>query len=385
MRRFISLIIAIPLSIGVFVGNPNAINAATEPAKSWRFTCYAYRDVNRNGIFDMGDRPFAGLQIEMTRADGSTISSKSNINGFTPFIVSLGNKKKTAVYETGIYNFRAKIPSGFTTTSTLDRQTVEFIGQSNARGKLVPKELCLPIGVAPVLTISGNFVPVIGSKANDYKIVAISKDDQTIPVNLDESGNFSFTGKRGDWAIEVRGKNDEVLHVSKFTVSTLPVQLASINLNNDQPDKIATSDETLGFDDLLTSDKLFEIPSGYGELNWLNWIATHSQFYRGSGYVNLTTSKEYMAYNSSGMPSLISRDKPFDFAGVNVGVAWPRGEEEDVIFRAWRGDTLVYEDHIQPSDETAISFEASYLGITKLEIRSGNFERVVIDDFRYRK
>ena len=363
----------------------NSSYAASEPAKSWRFTCYAFRDVNRNGIFDIGDRPFAGLGIEMTRPDGSNISSRSNINGFTPFIVSLNDNEKAAVYNSGIYRIRSKAPNGFTFTSSLDKQSFKFVGQSNARGRLVPTELCLPVGVAPILSIGGRLIPDTDTDLSKLQITAILNDKKEFPINHDEGGYYSFIGQEGNWRLEVRTLQQEVVYQREFKVADLPVRLSNIDLSIKPNKKLAGKVSTLSFDDLLLSDTLFEIPSGYGELSWLNWIATHSQFYKGSGYVNLTTSSEYMAYNSSGMPGQVSSKEPFDFVGTNVGVAWPRGEEEDVIFRAWNDNKLIYEDHISPSDKTPVSFIASYNRITRLEIRSGNYERIVIDDFQYRK
>lgn len=66
-------------------------------------------------------------------------------------------------------------------------------------------------------------------------------------------------------------------------------------------------------------------------------------------------------------------------------MAWPRGEEDQVIFRAWRGGEMVYEDRIRPKRTGGLFFAANYLGIDKLEIRSGNYERIALDDFIFRK
>ena len=143
---------------------------------------------------------------------------------------------------------------------------------------------------------------------------------------------------------------------------------------------------TASFDELTPSDTLYEIPFGYQGLRWWNWIATHQKFYRGAGYINGTVSSEYMAYNSSGQPAHAWRegDKPFDFLGCHVNVAWPRGEEEPVITKAWRGNKLVHTDTLRLDTAGSIYFQAGYRGITKLEFAHGNYERIVVDDCHFR-
>lgn len=379
-RSFLVLAIA-----GVWTGSSiTSSKSYTEPSKTWRFTCYAYRDINRSGVFDMGDRPYAKMRIQITRPDGSTVVSRSNINGFTPFIVSKESPEEAAIFETGKYEIQMKPPKGFVSTSKMDRQTVEFVGQTNARGRLVPTSHCQPIGIAPILSVRGKIETADGTAPSDIALFVSRGGNAATPVRFGENGNFQFVGDNGNWLLEVKNGGGETLSKREFKIDGLPVHLSTIRLSKEPASKSAEENKMLGFDDLIISDTLFEIPSGYGDLGWLNWISTHTQFYRGAGYVNLTTSSEYMAYNSSGLPGLMFRNKPFDFVGTNVGVAWPRGEEEDVIFTAWNGEKMVYQDRVPPSDNGPVHFDANYNNITKLEIRSGNYERVVIDDFLYR-
>src|SRR5690606_9623099 len=102
-------------------------------------------------------------------------------------------------------------------------------------------------------------------------------------------------------------------------------------------------------------------------------------FYGGSGYINGTVSGEYIAYNSSGVPGTISRGKPFDFIGVHVTAAWPRGAEVDLIVRAWRGGKLVHEDRVMISDAGPSFFLAEYPAIDRIEFSQENYERIVLD------
>ena len=65
---------------------------ASEPPKSTlHFSRFVFRDVNRNGIYDMGDRPFAGLSVRLVRPDGSEVVMQSNLGGFANFNMSAGN------------------------------------------------------------------------------------------------------------------------------------------------------------------------------------------------------------------------------------------------------------------------------------------------------
>ena len=64
----------------------------SELAKSTlHFSRFVFRDVNRNGTYDMGDRPFAGLSVRLVRPDGSEVIAQSNLAGFANYNMSAGN------------------------------------------------------------------------------------------------------------------------------------------------------------------------------------------------------------------------------------------------------------------------------------------------------
>ena len=87
------------------------VAVASEPSKKWRVSCFAYRDDNRNGVYDMADRPYAGLRVELKRPDGSVVSRDSNISGFANFDASLGDKD-VHVFEPGQYVATARPRAG---------------------------------------------------------------------------------------------------------------------------------------------------------------------------------------------------------------------------------------------------------------------------------
>jgi hypothetical protein len=138
--------------------------------------------------------------------------------------------------------------------------------------------------------------------------------------------------------------------------------------------------QIIGFDNLTSSDTLYEIPNEYEGLNWRNWVATHQKLYQGNGYINAATSSEYVAYTSSGHPAAISSTKMFDFVGVNVGMAWPEGEPHDIVVKAWRNETEVYHDRFRATTAGPTYFAADYRSITRVEFASEGYWQIALDD-----
>ena len=139
-----------------------------------------------------------------------------------------------------------------------------------------------------------------------------------------------------------------------------------------------------GFDDLIETSGVFEVPSGYGGLNWYNFVAMHQRFTGGPGYINTTVSGEFIAYNSSGHPAEVSSDKPFDFVGAYFGAGWNDAEGETLLLKAWRGEEAAYEDRVVLSATGPVYFAADYRRITRVEIRTEHYWQAAIDDFTYR-
>lgn len=356
----------------------------TKPRKSWNHSCYAFKDMNRNGVFDMGDKPYAGLTLEVTRPDGTKVWQKSNIDGFANLYASLGNSD-SHIFEPGVHKIRTIIPNGKQVLTPTDRQDIHFVVQKNAGGQMVPKETCRPIGIAPILELKGKLSDGGKPPKEDFSIRVISKGSKShFSLTIDDGGNFSGVGQLGKWQLEILNSSGKQVYARDFEVEHGAVYFSDIDLATQLKPELGAAYQELNFDDLLISDSLFEVPSGYGGLNWLNLISVHNRYYKGGGYVNATISSEYVGYNSSGVPVQIWKEEPFDFKGVYMGVAWPRGEEDQALLRAWRGGKLVYEDHLNLTDNGPIFFDANYENINKLEISHGNYERIVLDDFIYK-
>ena len=368
--------------LGAALATVSSLAAETEPRSVWGHSCYTYKDMNRNGIFDMGDKPYSGLRLEVTRPDGSVTWRDSNVDGFANLNAAFGIANEHVPYA-GLYKVRAIYPDGWQSLSDMDRQELEFVRRDNAGGRLVPKATCRPIGVAPILRVSGK-VDLMGAAPDDLVVTLVSRADQSsLPLTLDRGGNFTSIARQGEWRILVADKGGATLYQRDFRIEHGAVRLSTINLQTQGAPELDAAYDQLDFDGLVL-DSLFEIPAGYGGLKWLNWIAVHNRFYEGGGYINNTVSSEFVAYNSSGVPGPIWSDKPFDFKGVYIGVAWPRGEEDEVVIIARRGDELVYEDRLMLTDNGPVWFDAAYEDITFLEISHGNYERIVLDNFQYK-
>lgn len=340
---------------------------------SLNISCFAYRDVNRNGKYDLGDRPYAGLEIVMTRPNGSTVTAESNISGFTNFPMQAGNLR-AAVRNEGDHRIEVHAPPGWEVTSTTGRQVRHFRRLEGSPAGLVVEPTYDPVGVAPLLTVSGRFEP-------GTTLEAQGPGGGKMPVRVAEDGSFSWQAAPGIWTLtQTWGTGHRA--VRTLEVGAYPV-VVSRTPEAEQPPALPRRLRA-DFDTLTSSDTLYEIPKGYGQLNWVNWVAVHQKLYAGPGYINGTVSGEYLAYNSSGHPAWIEADQPFDVEGFHISVAWPAAERHEITVKAWRGDQLVHEDRLRGSIHGPIWLAADYRAITRIEIASTAYWQVVIDDFSYR-
>jgi hypothetical protein len=346
-------------------------------------SCFIFRDNNRNGRYDVADRPYAGLLVKMERPDGDSISVNSNISGFANFGMLL-DFDDAEVFSPGEHSIQATPADGWQISSDNESQTLNFIKMAGSPSGLVAEQTCEPIGVMPALEISGR---VESDGADSTKQVqslsAVSFEGDIIKIEYSDDGRYSFPVTQGDWQVRLLTA-DQMQWSRNISVKDASVEVSMISSGGSSSEPIKAPMRQVGFDDLTPSDTLFEIPNDYGQLSWLNWVATHQKLYRGSGYINSTVSSEYMAYNSSGHPAVISSDKPFDFVGVYIGVAWPPAEKDYAIIQGWRGTELVYQDKIRLSTAGSRYFDADYRSITRLVFSTEKYWQLVIDDFKYR-
>ncbi len=354
------------------------------PASKWRVSCFAYRDTNRNGLYDMADRPYAGLEVRMVRPDGSRTRAFSNISGFANFDLGIGQYHKMDIFAVGPHQVEAVPSAGFITTSDARAQTLTFVENKNAGGGLVAENNCVPMGVAPELFVAGTVSKAdLGEGVNVH---LVSSGGSSAPLPLDENGVFYELLEPGKYVVRITDASTGKALERNVELTSHPVVLSTVT-SLEQPSASTQPLKTVTFDDLTVSDTLYEIPSGYGGLFWWQWIATHNKFYKGNGYVNGTISSEFIAYDSSGQPGYMwtENGETFDFVGTYINVAWPLGEKAPVMVKAWRGDKLVHTDKLFLRITGSVYLSADYRGITKLEFTHPNSERIVIDNFSFRK
>lgn len=332
---------------------------------------FAFRDTNRNGVYDLGDRPMAGVAVELLGPDNMRVVTRSNVDGFGNFKMSV--LSEADVVAPGEYTYRAITPPGWQLTTGNDVQHTSFKVKPGSLADMVSSTPAAPVGFAQSLTIGGRV-----KLSPSTKVVAISPSGKKTDVPLGEDGHFLITAKKGIWSIEV---SDSAGAQAKRAVNVAgaPVVLSEIVLGQPESEKVSNA-RTLGFDNLITTRSILELPGGYGDVSWRNWVVTHNQYYGGQGYVNNTVSGEFVVYNSSGHPAELFDEKPFDFVGGYFGVAWIAAEGETLLVEGWRGDKIVYSDEFELSALGPVYFDAKYSDVTLLKFSTLHYWQFVSDD-----
>lgn len=330
-----------------------------------------FRDMNRNGIYDLGDRPMPDVAVQLAKPDGRTHLERTNIGGFANFRMSVILRDREIV-DPGHYSFEVVPPPGWSITTGNRLQESDYAVTPGAPGDMIARRTTHPVGLAAGLTISGTAAP--------GAVVRLSGPGGVVrDLKADKDGYFTSPASAGEWQVAVSA-NEKAEH-RKIIVGTAPVIVSSLGRIGKEP---LPALHVLGFDDLMTSTGVFEVPSGYGGLTWYNLVAMHQRFTGGPGYINAAMSGEYIAYNSSGHPATVSSGTQFDFVGAYMGAGWTAAEGETLHIKAWRGEDVAYEDQLTLSAYGPLFFAADYRQVTRIEIRTEHYWQAVIDDFTYR-
>ena len=348
---------------------------------------YIYNDVNRNGIYDIEDRPMMKIAVKMTRPDGSWVIRRSNLNGFANFRHSL-TADNVEVKEPGEYTFEVIVPDGWEVTSNNKIQVGTYMESPEARPGIVIDKVPEPVGIAPILTVSGtvNVRETRGSvrKAtpNDVIIQATSPAGNERFITLDKEGSFSFIGEPGIWKITFESSALNECYDRVIEVGSTPVKISSILLGDEDMKEKKPIQHLVDFED-ITDSFIQKVPNGVAGLNWDNLVVVHNNHYKGEGYKNGTVSGKFVGYNSSGHPVTITLEDAFDFYGGYFSVAWlNNGEGETLEVRAWRGEELVVEEEYILSAIGPFWLDADYRQITKLELSTKHYWQFVVDDIK---
>ena len=350
---------------------------------------FAFRDTNRNGVYDMADHQMAGVVFEAT-GGGRTIFRRTNKSGYGNFPMSVLHRDKDIV-NPGEYAFVAMIPSGWLLTTNNASQSTVFDIMPGAPGDMVSSIPFQPVGLAQELTIRGRVANTTEAalvrrpapQATDQiRVRAISPEGRQQEVAVDQAGSFSFAVTSGNWTVVAENTVEDALGESQVEISVAPVLLAALVPEKFQSE-VTQQSTLIGFDDLVR-EGIKEIPFGYHGLDWHNWVVTHQKYYDGEGYVNTTMSGEFVAYNSSGHPVKISREAPFDFIGGYFGAAWLRqAEGETLRVKGWRDSAITYDETVSLSALGPIYFSANFENVTRLEFATQHYGQFVCDDLEF--
>ncbi len=133
-------LVAPAVGVSVLIGAAHAGDAGNYyPKRSWgsfnngemNTSLLVFRDINRNGIYDLGDRQMSHVAVELDKPDGDTIMAWTNVSGFANFKMSVVQRDRDVV-DPGNYTFRVVPPPGFSVRCFCRRHPQEGL---NARPK----------------------------------------------------------------------------------------------------------------------------------------------------------------------------------------------------------------------------------------------------------
>lgn len=341
---------------------------------------FIYRDLNRNGVYDVGDRPMVGIAVRLTRPDGSQVIRRSNIRGFVNFTNSL-TATPVDVSQPGEYQFKILIPDGWIITSDNAIQTADYRKKPGSRPGIIADHVPVPAGLAQVLTLSGQVVNSEGQAAGSQTQVTVrSENGQHYQQTVDRQGRFAFEMESGHWRIEAVDPASGQRTEREVDIQQAPVRLSRLILDEKSPVRDDESMIIVDFED-ITLSLLTKIPNGPAGLAWYNLNSIENEYARGEGYINNTQSGRYAGYNTSGYPVTISHPQGFNFHGGYFGVAWMQSAEGETLhIRAWRDDQLVGAESYTLSALGPFWFDAEYYNITRLELETEHYWQFVTDD-----
>lgn len=322
---------------------------------------FVYRDINRNGIYDMGEPPVSGVPVRLTRAGQAPIRVATNLAGFANFVMS---PEVGMIPAPGAIGMEVLPPDDMVLSETDGRHVTTIHSLPTAPGGLVAGETPPFVGLAPKLGLS------IAARPGEA-VTCIS--DGIEWAALGEGDTRYCPAGPGRWTVRWADGTEREIDLGDWP----------IRLPRPAPDMTGPphgSPVTITFDDLITSNNLMEVPKGVGGMTWRNFVATHRMYYEGAGYINGTTSGEFAAYNSSGHTAVMSSDTPFDLREVKLTVAWPDGLTAPIRVEAYRNGRRVAQDRFYGSQFSPVVFAPDWVGIDELRILHEAYWQVVIDD-----
>lgn len=346
---------------------------------------YTFRDENRNGEYDVGDLPMAGVVVNMTQPAGTVVPVTSNINGYANYKMSLNNEKYPVREPGGVYDFEVLAPPGWQISSGNPQQSARFLPLQGSVAGLYAEKAPHWVGLMPDLVIAGR---ILGAGAaalpEDLAITALGPDGTSTAVTAAANGGFRFPVTQGTWRVEFASAASDWRLQRTIEVRNAPVEMVTLRVGDAQP--AAQPKPVLEHFDWLNRSIIDKLPNGHLGLNWDYLLAVHNQEYAGPGYVNGLTSGHAVAYNSSGHPVTISAPpgQVFDFVGGYFSVAWDNAQGEVLELEAFRGGERIARHEARLSYLGPLWLDAELRGIDKLVLTTRHYWQFVADDLRFR-
>ena len=347
---------------------------------------YTFHDKNRNGTYDLGDLPMAGVVTEMEKPNGMIIKATSNRNGYINYKMALGSNNHREISKDGErYIFKVLQPPGWQITAGKPEQKILFLNQIGSPGGLIAQNAPNWVGLAPDLSLRGKLIGENQSAApKDASVTAIGPDGTSKRLKLSKDGSFVFSATPGAWSIVFESASLNWKLIRKVKVTNVPVDMIAVFTGQQelpvQPHQIVENFEW------INHSKLEKIPNGHKGLNWDYLLAMHHQTARGPGYINVLNSGHAVGYNSSGHPATISAKKGefFDFIGGFFTVAWSKANGEILQIEAFRGTKRVAFHELKLSHLGATWLDADLRGIDKLILSTKHYWQFSTDDLQFR-
>ncbi|WP_320667406.1 hypothetical protein [Prochlorococcus sp. MIT 1307] len=370
--------------------------AQAEPYKSNNFnqlkpgrlniSVYVFHDRNRNGSYDLGDLPMAGVVTELTKPNGQIVSANSNKNGYTNYKMALGSTKYQDIsQESEVYTFRVLKPPGWQVTAGKSVQKILFLDKVGSPGGLIADKAPNWVGLAPDLSIKGQILgPNKTVIPRDASVTATGPNGKTTSLDLDKDGSFVLPVEPGRWSLVFDSPSLNWQLIRHIKVSTAPVEMIAVIAGQKQlplqPHPILENF------DWLKHSKLEKIPNGHLGLNWDYLLAMNHQNSRGPGYINVLNSGHAVAYNSSGHPVTITAPEGqlFDFVGGFFTVAWSKATGETLELEAFRGNERIAQHEMKLSHLGATWLDADLRSIDKMILSTRHYWQFATEDLQFR-
>ena len=327
---------------------------------------FVFRDVNRNGLYDLADHPMSGIMVDGVGL-GRPIWAVSNGAGFANFTMSGTQPGATIMFE-GTYDFTVRVPPRWLATTGNTSQTVQFELRPGSPADLIAVPAPALVGLAPELWLSGQ----LPASLDDQSVTLTGPDGKGHALSPAEARHFEFEEGPGTWTSStIPGRG--------IDIDVTPVQVGQAWWTSAGSNR---APRTVTFDD-LQSEGVLKIPSGYAGLGWDNFVMTHRKFYDPEGYRNGVVSGEFLAYNGSGHPAAISSEKPFDFIGGYFAISTLDAQGETLTITGWRGTEQVYQEQMTLSALGPTYLAAQFEAVTRVEFRTAHYWQFTADDLLF--